>query len=81
MNFFRDSGENVRKMFNCKKLEMVPLIKEEDKIISEKKICHLCKKEFGNNDDDDDKNPQNVRDHFHYTGKDRGIAHIICNLT
>ena len=39
------------------------------------KVCYICKKEFDNNDND-----KKVRDHCHYTGKYRGVAHNICNL-
>ena len=59
------------------------------------KVCYVCKKEFsdddaGDDDDDDDdddgddddnKKFQKERDHCHYTGKYRGAAHNICNLT
>ena len=40
-----------------------------------KKRCHICKKEFDNNDND-----KKVRDHCHYAGKYRGAANNICNL-
>ena len=34
------------------------------------KICYICKEKFY----------RKVRDHCHYTGECRGVAHGICNL-
>ena len=50
---------------------MAPLTKEEEEDYNNQKFCHICKKEFI-----DDK----VRDHCHYTGKYREVAHNNCNL-
>ena len=44
------------------------------------KVCYICNKGF-NTDDDDNKKYFKVRDHCHYTGKYRGAAHDICNLS
>ena len=55
---------------------MIPLTNKEIKTYEKQKVCHICKKEFRN----DDKNKKNVRDHCHYTGKFIGPAHSICNL-
>ena len=53
------------------------LRKEKVEIFHNKqKICYIFKKEFNNND----KKQQKVKDHCHYTGKYRGVAHNICNL-
>ena len=38
----------------------------------------MCKKEF--NKDDSDKKHHKVKDHCHYKGEYRGVAHNICNL-
>ena len=62
-----------------KKKEMIPLTKEEKKIHREQKVCYICKKAFGT-DNDDNKKYYKVRDHCHYTGKYRGAADDICNL-
>ena len=57
---------------------MIPLTDEENKSYKKQKVCYKCKKEF--NTDDDNKKYQKVRDHYHYTGEFRGLAHSICNL-
>ena len=46
------------------------------------KKCHICKKEFCTNENNENEFKLNkkVRDHCHYTGKFRGAAHNICNL-
>ena len=53
------------------------LLTTEEKIYHNKqKVCYICKKEFDNSN----KKYHKVRDHCHYTSKDRGAAHNICNL-
>ena len=61
------------KVINCEKKEMIPLTNEEKESYENRKICHISKKEFNNNNN-------KVRDHCHYTGKYRGAAHNKCNL-
>ena len=53
---------------------MMPLTIKENKLFHEKKVCHICKKEFCTDNND------KVRDHCHFTGKYRGAAHNVCNL-
>ena len=60
------------KVINCEKKEMIPLTNEEKESYGNQKICHICKKEFNNDN--------KARDHCHYTGKYRGAAHNECNL-
>ena len=55
---------------------MAPLTNKEIKSYEKQKVCHICKKEFCN----DDIKKKKVRDHCHYTGKFRGVVHNICNL-
>ena len=43
---------------------------------NDQQICYIWKKEF----DKSDKKHHKVRDHCHYMGKYRGVAHNICNL-
>ena len=49
---------------------MIPLTKEENKIHCEQKICYICKKR--SSADDDNEKHHKVKDHCHYTAKDRG---------
>ena len=55
---------------------MILLTKKEEENYNNQNVCYICKKEF----DKSDKNHYRVRDHCHYTGKYRGVAHNICNL-
>ena len=71
--FSKDLREHVSKIINYEKKKMIPLTTEEKIYHNKQKIC---KKEFNNND----KKNYKVRDHCHYTGKNRGAAHNICNL-
>ena len=57
---------------------MIPLTKEEKKIHRRQKNCYICKKRFRT--DDNNKKYHKVKDHCHYTGKYRGVAHDICHL-
>ena len=57
------------------------LLKKKEKKAHDKqkqKVCYICKKRFST--DDSNKKYFNVRDHCHYTGKNRGVAHNTCNL-
>ena len=74
--FCKDLREHVTKIINYEKKKMIPLTTEEKIYHNKQKICYVCKKEFNNNDKKNNK----VRDHCHYTGKYRGVAHNICNL-
>ena len=57
---------------------MIPLTDEESKFYKKQKVCYICKKRFST--DDDNKKYHKVRDHCHYTRKNRGAAHSIWNL-
>ena len=75
--FCKDLREHATKIINYEKKKMILLTTKEEIYHNRKKICYICKKEFINND----KKNYKVRDHCHYTGKYRGAAHNICNLT
>ena len=70
--FCKDLKDQAMKVINCEKKEMIPLTDEEKESYENQEICHICKKEFNNDN--------KVRDHCHYTGKYRGAAHNKCNL-
>ena len=74
--FCKNLKELGTEKINFKEKEMIQLTNKEIKSYEKQKVCHICKKEFC----DDDKNKGKVRDHCHYTGKIRGAAHNICNL-
>ena len=68
------------KIIYFKKKEMNILIKEQQESYGNAKICYICTKKFENKFFKDEKYPI-VRDHCHYTGESRGVAHTIWNLT
>ena len=80
--FCKDLKELGTEMINFKKKEMMPLTNKEIKSYEKQKVCHICKKKFCYDEDEENefKLYQKVRDHCHYTGKFREAAHSICNL-
>ena len=71
--------EHAMKIINFKKKKMKLLTKEQQESYENAKICYLCKEKFENKYLKDKKYLK-VRDHCHYTGEFRGVAHSICNL-
>ena len=61
-----------------KKKRIMPITDKENTSYEKQKVCYICKKDFRT--DDDNEKYKKVRDHCHYTGKYRGVAHDICNL-
>ena len=84
--FCKDLKEHAKKIINCEKKDLIPLTKEEKEDYNNQKVCYICKKEFitsdtiGSSSLEGNKHYK-VRDHCHYTGKYRGAAHNICNLS
>ena len=64
------------KKINYKGKEMMPLTDKETKSYEKQKVCYICKKEFGTNENDKNASKlyHKVRNHCHYTGKFRGAA-------
>ena len=71
--FCKDLRKHATKIVNYEKKKMIPLTIKEETDHNKQKICYIYKKEF-------DKKNYKVRDHCHYTGKYRGVAHNICYL-
>ena len=80
--FCKDLKDQVMKIINYEKKEMIPLTNKEIGSYENQETCHVCKKEFCIDEDNkkEFKLKQKVRDHCHYTGENRGVAHSICNL-
>ena len=74
--FCKDLKNLGTEINNFKEKEMIPLTDKDIKSYEKQKVCHICKKEFR----DDDKNKKKVRDYCHYTRKLIGAAHNKCNL-
>ena len=70
--FCNDLKDQAMKIINCEKKETILLTNEEKESYENQEICHICKKEFNNDN--------KIRDHCHYNGKYRGAAHNKCNL-
>ena len=70
--------QKKKKTINYERKEMIPLTKKEEKMHNKQKVCHICKKGFST--DDNNEKFHKVRDHCHDTGKYRGAAHNTCNI-
>ena len=69
-------------IINQEKKHMILLTDDEKRKYKKQKHCHICKKEFCADKDNQSeyKIYHKVRDHCHYSGKYRSAAHSICNL-
>ena len=84
---FKDQAMEI---INYKEKGMIQLTDEENKSYEEQEVCHICKKTFclDENDENDEtvkidekfKKYQKVKDHCHYKGKFRGASQSICKL-
>ena len=52
-NFFLDLREHATKKINYEKKEMIPLTKKEEKKHNKEKLCHICKKRFSTDDNNE----------------------------
>ena len=78
---FAEKLETItRKIYNeyYKKTKTMELTSQEEKDFDKAEICHICEKEFY--EDDSTARMLKVRDHCHFTGEYRGAAHNSCNL-
>ena len=80
--FCNDLKEQAMRIINYEQKPMIPLTNEEKESYENQQICHICEREFCTDNDNEEefKKMQKVRDHCHYTGKYRGAAHSICSL-
>ena len=78
----KDLKNQAMKIINYEKKEMTPLTNDENNSYEKQKVCYICKKDICTNKNSENafKLKHKVRDHCYYTGKFRGVAHIICNL-
>ena len=81
-NLSEDLKRWATKIMNYEKKEILSLTNEENKSFHKKKVCYICKKEFSNDNKDSEIafKYYRVRDHCHYTGKNRDTTHNIWNL-
>ena len=54
-------------------LPMKPMTRKQRRKHSRARVCHICLTLFKIHE-------RNIRDHCHYTGEYRGVAHSSCNL-
>ena len=70
---------------------MIPISEEKNKFHEEQDVCHICKRKFYLDENENDENVndkndekfkkyQKVKDHCPYTQRFRGAAHNYCNL-
>ena len=74
--------DRAMEIINYQEKEMILLTDKENESHEKQKVCHICKKEFclNENQKNEFKLCQKVKDHCHYTGKLREAPHSICNL-
>ena len=75
-SFLREHATNVIKL---EKKKMLLLTKKELKLNQDATECNICVNRFPKKFAKD-KNYRKVRDHFHFTGKHRGVTHSTCDL-
>ena len=80
--FCNDLRDQALKIIKYENKKEIILTNEEKESYENQKNCHICRKEFctDKNNEKEFKLKQKVRDHCHYTGKYRGAAHSSCNL-
>ena len=78
----KDLKELATKIINYEEKDMIPLTDYENMIYETQEECHICKRGFCyyKHEEKKFKIYRKVRDHCHYTGKLRVVAHDIWNL-
>ena len=69
--FCKDLKEQAMKIINYEKKEVIPLTDKEKESYENQEICYVYEKGFctAENNRNEFKKMQKVRDHCHYTGK------------
>ena len=75
----RDLREYAMKIINFKQKKIKLLTKEQQESYENAKLCYICEEKLKNKHLEDKKYCK-VRNHCHYTGEYRDVAHSICNL-
>ena len=76
--FCSSSRQDAKNIIDFEKKKMLLLTKEELKSHQDAKVCYTCGKRILKQLSKNINCPK-VTDHYHYTGKYRGLAHSICN--
>ena len=81
-NISGDLKKYAAKIRNYEKKEMIPLTYEENRSYHKQNTCYIWKKKFSTDDSNEIsfKKHYKGRYHCHYTGKNRGASHNVCNL-
>ena len=77
--FYEFLREHAMKIVDFKKKILKSITKEQQESYENAKICYICKGNLQNKYLKDKKSHK-VRDHGHYTGEYRAVAHSKCNL-
>ena len=77
--FCESLREHAMEIINFEKNKMKLLANEQQESYENAKICYICREKFEDKNAKDKKYCK-VRDHCHYTGEYRGVAHRICNV-
>ena len=79
--FVKMLEQDIRKNFKIPPKKMI-FTDEDMRDFNEATTCWICNEEFNDIPNENGyKRNEKVRDHCHFTGRYRGAAHNICNLT
>ena len=73
--FSLDLKEHAEKIINYEQAKIIAPTKKERTAHRDQKVCHICKRTFSF----DDYKYYKIKDHFYYTGRYLGAAHVVCS--